>query len=71
MAEYEKLAYGSYLLENGKRAIFTCPVSDEEIEAYKKYPDTFFGVPRNQGRKANDPDHYARLRLPVGFQQRP
>ena len=55
LSEHEKLAYGSYLLENGKRAIFTCPVSDEEIEAYRKYPNTFFGVPRNQGRKANDP----------------
>ncbi len=55
LSEPEKLSYGSYLLENGTRAIFTCPVSDEEIEAYKKYPDTFFGVPRHQGRKIDDP----------------
>ncbi len=55
LSEHEKLAYGSYLLENGKRAIVTCPVSDEEIEAYRKYPDTFFGVPRHQGRKIDDP----------------
>jgi hypothetical protein len=55
LSEPEKLVFGAYLLENGTRAIFTCPVSDEEIEAYKKYPDTFFGVPRHQGRKIDDP----------------
>ena len=55
LSEPEKLAYGAYLLEDGTRAILTCPVSDEEIEAYKKYPDTFFGVPRHQGRKIDDP----------------
>jgi len=52
---HEKCSYGSYLLENGTRAIYTCPVTEEEIEAYKKYPDTFFGVPRQQGHKAEDP----------------
>jgi len=52
---HEKCSYGSYLLENGTRSIYICPVTDEEIEAYKKYPDTFFGVPRQQGRKAEDP----------------
>lgn len=55
LSEPEKLVFGAYLLENGTRAIFTCPVSDEEVEAYKKYPDTFFGVPRHQGRKIDDP----------------
>jgi len=55
LSEPEKLAYGAYLLEDGTRAILTCPVSDEEIEAYKKYPDTFFGVSRHQGRKIDDP----------------
>lgn len=52
---HEKLSYGSYLLQDGTRAIYTCPVTDEELEAYKKYPDTFFGVLRQQGRKADDP----------------
>lgn len=55
LVETKKLVYGSYLLENGTRAIFTCPISDEEIEAYRKYPDTFFGIPRHQGRKIGDP----------------
>jgi len=55
IAENEKIAYGSYLLEDGTRAILTCPVTDDEIAAYKKYPDTFFGVPRNQGGRAEDP----------------
>ncbi|MFH1519998.1 MAG: SEC-C metal-binding domain-containing protein [Candidatus Omnitrophota bacterium] len=55
ISEHEKLAYGSYLLEDGTRGIITCLVSDEEIAAYKKYPDTFFGVPRQQGKKIDDP----------------
>ena len=55
LSEPEKLVYGAYLLEDGTRAILTCPVSDQEIEAYRKYPDTFFGVPRHQGRKIDDP----------------
>ncbi len=55
ISSHEKLAYGSYLLQDGTRATYTCPVTEEEIEAYKKYPDTFFGVPRQQGRKVNDP----------------
>lgn len=53
--ENEKLAYGSYLFEDGTRGICTCPVTDDEILAYKKYPDTFFGVPQGQGAKADDP----------------
>ncbi len=55
LSEPEKVVYGAYLLEDGTRAILTCPVSDQEIEAYRKYPDTFFGVPRHQGRKIDDP----------------
>ncbi|MDD5692072.1 MAG: hypothetical protein PHP10_02715 [Candidatus Omnitrophica bacterium] len=51
----EKLAYGSYLFEDGTRGICTCPVTADEIAAYKKYPDTFFGVPRGQGAKTEDP----------------
>ncbi|NTU49657.1 MAG: hypothetical protein HGA87_01955 [Desulfobulbaceae bacterium] len=53
--ENEKLAYGSYLFEDGTRGICTCPVTDDEISAYKKYPDTFFGVHRHQGGKTEDP----------------
>ncbi|MDE2231987.1 MAG: hypothetical protein KGJ95_08005, partial [Candidatus Omnitrophica bacterium] len=55
ISENEKLAYGHYLLEDGTRAMFTCPVTDDEIVVYKRYPETFFGVPRRQGRKIDDP----------------
>jgi len=54
ISEPEKKSYGSYLLEDGTRAIYTAPVTESEIEAYKKYPDTFFGVPRTQGRKTEN-----------------
>lgn len=55
VVEQERVMYGAYRLENGKRIICTVPLTDDELRAYKKYPDTFFGVPLHQGRKANDP----------------
>lgn len=54
ISEHEKVAYGSYRLEDGTRIMCTNPVSDEELAAYKRHADTFFGVPRQQGRKADD-----------------
>lgn len=42
--ENEKKAYGVYRLNNGRRIIVTTPLTDGELSAYRKYPDTFFGV---------------------------
>lgn len=55
VAEEEKLVYGAYRLEDGRSIIATCPLSDDELLAYKKHPDTFFGVYQPVGRKINDP----------------
>jgi hypothetical protein len=55
MVEGQKLVYGVYHLDNGKRVIVTTPVTDDELSAYRKFPETFFGnVDRNAGRKARD-----------------
>jgi len=51
----EKLVYGAYALQNGQRIICTGPISDEELEAYREHPDTFFGVPRQVTKKAETP----------------
>ena len=55
VAESEKIIYGVYKLEDGRSVIVTCPISDDELEAYKRYKDTFFGVLLPQGKRASDP----------------
>jgi len=46
---------GSYRLEDGRIILATCPMTEDELVAYRKYPDTFFGVYKQQGRKAETP----------------
>lgn len=41
--EEKKLAIGLYELENGGSAVLSCPLSDTELEGYKRHPNTFFG----------------------------
>jgi len=55
VVENEKLVYGAYRLNDGSQIICTVPIGGEEIEAYREHPDTFFGVPREVGKKAEDP----------------
>lgn len=40
--ETERCAYGIYELDNGSRIIATSPLTPEELEDYRRYPDTFF-----------------------------
>ncbi len=52
--EAEHKAYCGLTLESGESAIYTWPLSDAEMAAYKSHPDTFFGeVSRNS--KAETP----------------
>lgn len=39
----EKTAYGTYLLEDGRRIIVTCPMTNQEIRDYETDPDNYFG----------------------------
>ena len=53
--ELEKMVYGIYRLEDGRRIVATSPLTDAELEAYRKYPKTFFGtIDENAGRTCND-----------------
>jgi len=54
--EHEKKACGvCRRIDNSCRIIATFPLSDHELEAYRKYPDTFFGtVDRNAARKCEN-----------------
>ncbi len=54
--EKEKSAFGVYKLPDGKQEMFSCPLTDEELAAYQKYPDTFFGMDKPHTREGiNDP----------------
>jgi hypothetical protein len=55
VSETDKLVYGAYKLMDGSSIIATCSLTDEEFSAYKRYPDTFFGVYRKQGKKVESP----------------
>ena len=48
-------AWGVYLLENGRSIIATNPLSEAEVAAYKRHPETFFGVVQPTSRKADTP----------------
>ncbi|MFA7256207.1 MAG: hypothetical protein WC047_01345 [Kiritimatiellales bacterium] len=53
--ETEKLVYGVYRVEGERRIIATCPLTDDELKAYRRHPDTFFGVYRPTGKKTENP----------------
>lgn len=51
----EKQVYGIYELESGIQITATCPLTTDQFEDYRRYPDTFFGVYRKQGRTLDNP----------------
>jgi hypothetical protein len=55
VSETEKKIFGVYRIASGQQLICTNPMTDEELIAYRRQPDTFFGVPLKQGKKAQDP----------------
>jgi hypothetical protein len=54
--ESERLAYCTATLDGTREAnIYTFPLSDAELEAYRRHPDTFFGVPSQRTTRADTP----------------
>ena len=53
--ESERLAYFGLALDNGKSIICSCPLSDVELAAWRRHPDTFFGELVQQPTVANSP----------------
>jgi hypothetical protein len=51
--ESQKMALGCYQLVTGEHVMAGCPISDAELAAYKRYPDTFFGEIRQPSRRWN------------------
>ncbi len=53
VVEPEKKAYLTYETEDKKHLIYTGTLSDAEMSAYKRHPETFFGRIEKVGKEAN------------------
>ena len=48
-------AMGVYTLDNGQSVIATVPLSEAELAAYRRHPDTFFGIEIKVGKSVKSP----------------
>lgn len=55
VVESERTAYCGLSFDNGKAGIYTWPLSDAEMAAWRKHPDTFFGDVGQRTTNANGP----------------
>lgn len=55
VVEAESMAYVAHLLDNDEAIIGTVPLTPEELAAYRRHPDTFFGIDVGSPRKAETP----------------
>jgi hypothetical protein len=53
--ESERAAYGTYKLADGRSIIVSAPLSDDELTAYRRHPDTFFGIAKETPKRIDDP----------------
>ena len=53
VAEAERAAYYGVTFDDGRSVICTMPLSDAELAAWRRYPDTFFGVVGQRSTHAN------------------
>ena len=51
----QSLAWGIYQFDNGESVICKNPLSEAEVLAYKRHPETFFGVVQSVGGAVNTP----------------
>ena len=50
----KKECFGFYRTKEGKNIIATCPLTDSEVAAYIRHPDTFFGIRQRQQKQVRD-----------------
>jgi hypothetical protein len=50
----KKECFGFYRTKEGRNIIATCPLTDSELAAYERHPDTFFGVPQRPQKGPRD-----------------
>ena len=53
--EETKTAHGIYTLGNGSSIHASCPLDEAEIDAYRRHPDTFFGVKKDKPKEPQNP----------------
>ena len=53
--EEERVALCAVLFDDGRTVIYRMPLSDEEMAAWKRHPDTFFGVVGQRSTRADTP----------------
>jgi hypothetical protein len=51
----ERAAYGTYRLRDGRHVICKSPLTDAELEVYRRSPDTFFGVIKEVPKDIQEP----------------
>jgi hypothetical protein len=51
----ERAAYGTYRLQDGRHVICKSPLTDAELEVYRRSPDTFFGVIKEVPKDVQEP----------------
>ncbi|MGB8932010.1 MAG: hypothetical protein WCC48_12250 [Anaeromyxobacteraceae bacterium] len=52
--EKERCAYGILASDDGRRNMVTVPLSDAELAAYRRHPDTFFGTVELGGKQISN-----------------
>jgi len=53
--EHERKAFVGVQYDNGEASICIVPLSEDEVEAWRRNPDTFFGVVGQETTRANSP----------------
>jgi hypothetical protein len=70
VSEAEKSADCVFALETERSIIATIPLTDDELQAYRRFPDTFFGTLIEPIRKVNSPLEFYDIVL-ESFRQTP
>ena len=55
VVEPERKAYGTYRLQDGRHVVCNAPLTEAELAAYRRSPETFFGVMRHVSAEITEP----------------
>lgn len=55
VAEAERVAYCGVTFEDGRAVICTMPLSEDELAAWRRHPDTFFGILGQRRTRVDSP----------------
>ena len=55
VSEEEKKIIGGFQLDDGRTILSSFPISEAELQVYRRYPETYFGIYHSQGKRINGP----------------